>query len=139
MCDLYCQHYRRQLGGSFPVFAGIRYQQGNGLGDFFRSVGRFFLPIATNVAKQFITTTASGLSEGQMLKDAAKSAIAPTIAQGLSSIVEQAAARHQKGQGRRRRRHSSRVYKAAKRTRVATKPKHKKSKKARILPTRDNF
>jgi hypothetical protein len=91
---LYCSYYHNQLGGALPVFQGSSVQYGDGLGDILKGVFRFFLPIASSVASKFITTTAHGLESGSSLKDAAKSAILPTVGETIFASANEGHARH---------------------------------------------
>ena len=45
----YADHYSRQIGGGF--YAGVKRQQGYGLGGLLAKLGRFVLPILKPVAK----------------------------------------------------------------------------------------
>lgn len=162
------KHYLSQSGGgapSYPVFRGSAYQHGQGIGDIFRHIGRWlapFLPVAVDAAKTFISGTASNLSQGKSIKEAAKSAISPTIKGAATGIGEAMASKinGQSGSGLRRgrrrrqgRRTRKRVYKGASHKRVVNKivlgrkrkrATHKKkaesvSKKLRFLLHPPNF
>lgn len=118
--DAFLHHYMNQRGdGQYPVFRGYPVQYGTGIGDFFRSIGRFLLPIFASGAKNFIQSTAGGLEQGRTLKEAAKSAIAPTLSGAVgdlsSGVVNKLAGR---GRGRKRKSRSKSKSKSAKRRRV---------------------
>lgn len=84
--------YRQQRGGgslSFPVYRGLQYQYGTGIGDIFRSIGRFLLPILSGTAAEFIRTTGVGLHEGKTFKDAAKSAIPHVVTKAIETGLGQ--------------------------------------------------
>ncbi len=99
----YCEHYlpqnggslrsfqSNQIGGMLPSFQGTQYQRGHGLGDIlrgiFRTVFPLFAPIATNSASTFIKSAGEALIEGKTLKDAAKSAFAPTAGALIDSTA----------------------------------------------------
>lgn len=139
--------YRQQRGGgallNFPVYRGAEYQYGNGIGDIFRSIARFLVPILVPTAAEFIRTTGIGLQEGKTFKDAAKASLPHTITKAIESGLGEIrrrggdpSDRGQMGSGRRgpltrsvtvhprKRKRSAtqnRVYKEAKRKRFAVK------------------
>ena len=82
----YLKYYQGQVGGAadFPVFVGG--QHGEGLGDFFRSVLRFIAPIALRGLSAFTSTTLRAHEGGATLKDAARSAIAPSLGAMASAV-----------------------------------------------------
>lgn len=83
-------HYIQQQGrGQFIPFQGGDFQYGNGIGDIFRSIGRFLLPILTSTAGGFIGSAAQGLSEGKSFGEAAKQAIKPSIGAAVDSTSSQ--------------------------------------------------
>ena len=86
--DSYIEHYRAQVGGKLPVFRGSPFQRGEGLGDIFRAVLRFLLPVASTAATTFIKGTADELNQGATLKDAAKGALGDTLRSGVGRAVE---------------------------------------------------
>lgn len=97
-------HYLNQNGGGgSQVFRGAQFQYGTGIGDIFRSLGRFLLPIFASSASGFIGSAAKGLSEGKNLKDAAREALKPTLGAAMETAGSQIMNRI-KGAGRRRRR-----------------------------------
>jgi hypothetical protein len=115
--------------GDGQVFIGLPYQRGSSFGSFFGGLFRRILPILGTVAKTFITSTAEGLNRGDTLGSSAKSALMPTLKEGISGAVrefrkrpappqdqaEQEADKSgeaQKGSGRKRRRvrHSGREH-----------------------------
>ena len=73
----YLAHYRNQHGGGMRFFRGG--QQGAGIGDIFRRVFRFIMPVATTGLKTFAQNALGGVSAGMPLLNAAKSAIGPTV------------------------------------------------------------
>ena len=100
-----------------------------------RHVIPIFAPVATSAATRFISSAASGLTQGQSLKDAALSAIKPTLTEAITNTGQAIANKvSQSGKGRKRKRKSKkskskRVYKGAgKRAKRHTKPKVKKPK-----------
>ena len=147
----YLRYYEQQSGGALPVFRGTPIQGGQGLGDIFRSVARFLLPIVApilgSVASKFVTTTSEGLNQGHSFRESAKGAIGPTLSAGLSSASEQVMNRisGQSGSGRKRKaapkkKKNAKKSKWAKGVFKGTKSKKKKSKKNkknsfRVLPT----
>lgn len=132
-------HYIRQKGGGmqYPVFRGSAVQYGNGIGDIFKAIGRFLIPILGGSAATFLNTAASGFLEGQPLKESIKGAIGPTMSKAFYSTAEQVKKRisPQEGSGSRKRR---RVGGQTKGARKATKRVYKgayggsSAKKARI-------
>lgn len=131
LCKAYFEHFKKQQGGSLGTFQGSRFQSGEGLGDIFRAVGRFLFPIFSSGASRFITSTASGLNSGQNLKDAAKSAIGPTMNDVLSNAGD-AVMKKMSGSGRKRRRTKRGVYKGQpkRKRRKSTKQKGKGRKRS---------
>lgn len=113
--DAIVAHYSKQYGSgasSYPVFRGSSVQYGNGIGDIFKSIGRFLLPIFASSAKTFVQSAAQGMSEGHSLKDAAKQALKPT----MTSTVQDAGERIFKrfvgaGKGKKKKRKPSPLYK----------------------------
>jgi hypothetical protein len=84
----YLKYYQGQVGGSvdIPVFVGG--QHGEGLGDFFRSVLRFIAPIALRGLSTFASTTQRAHEGGASLKDAARSAIGPSLGAMAGAVGE---------------------------------------------------
>lgn len=84
----YLRYYRGQVGGSvdIPVFIGG--QHGEGLGDFFRSVLRFIAPIALRGLSTFASSTQRAHAGGASLKDAARSAIGPSLGAMAGAVGE---------------------------------------------------
>ena len=82
----YLKFYQSQGGGSLdmPVFVGG--QHGEGIGDFFRSVLRFIAPIALRGLSAFASNTMRAHEGGASLKDAARSAIGPSLGAMASSL-----------------------------------------------------
>lgn len=85
----YIRYYRNQVGGSgeIPVFIGG--QHGEGLGDFFRTILRFIAPIALRGISTFTQSTLRAHEGGASLKDAARSAIGPSLSAMASSFNPQ--------------------------------------------------
>ena len=128
-CRNYCHYYNSQLGGDLSVFRGTRYQEGSGIGDFFKGLWKFVSPIVGSAAKTLVTTAGSNLSSGANWKEAAKSALVPTIASGVGALVEKLERKNQSG-GRRKRRHTSTVpLFGGKRRRAVYKGQQQKKKK----------
>lgn len=140
--NLLVEHYlktksRQQRGSgspyasSYPVFRGAPLQYGSGLGNFFRSIGRFLIPIATSVASSFLTSAAQGIGEGKSIKEATKGALVPSIRSATSSLDEQIIKRinpktngePQKGKGRKRKHVRSALYKHPKKACACKKPR----------------
>jgi len=94
----YLSYYRHQVGGSvdIPVFIGG--QHGEGLGDFFRSVLRFIAPIALRGLSTFASTTQRAHESGASLKDAARSAIGPSLG-AMAGAVGESMKNRQAGMG----------------------------------------
>lgn len=145
------RHYTNQRGSgatNFPVFRGSAVQYGNGIGDIFRSIGRFLLPIFASSAKTFVQSAAKGLGEGQSLKEAAKHALKPTAMSAVQDTTERVFKKFT-GQGKRRRRSrkkkaaaavagrrsSKRVYKHAPAARKRKSPRKPKPSFKRFIPT----
>jgi hypothetical protein len=82
----YLKYYQSQIGGGsdIPVFIGG--QHGEGIGDFFRSVLRRILPIALRGLSTFATSTMRAHEGGASLKDAARSAITPSLGAMASAV-----------------------------------------------------
>ena len=152
LSDRYYRHYAGQMGGSLAAFHGSRHQNGEGLGDILRSIGRFLLPIigpiASTAATHFIKSTSSGMDEGKSLRDAAKGALAPTLTSTLTSASDQIMGRLNKFQtgGRRKRRRGTKKVAKTRKTKAApkrrvykAKRKGTKSKSKRIRFLNPNF
>lgn len=116
-----------QWGTGYPPYRN--FQEGEGIGDIFRTVMRFLLPIVTPIAAQtaskFIGSTAQAMKEGHSIGSAAKRSIAPALGVALegatSKIMEGVTKATQGGTGRKRkRRRTSGARKRVKRRRVAT-------------------
>lgn len=129
-------------GSDYPVFRGASVQYGGGIGDIFRSIGRFLLPVFASSARTFVESTAKGLGEGQSLKDAAQGALSPTLATTASQATS-AITRKLSGRGRKKKRMSQRggkrksqkrVYKGAGKRKSKRKTHRKKSAK-RFCPS----
>lgn len=85
----YCRYYQAQSGGGdIPVFRGGR-QSGEGLGDILRGIFRFIAPLALRGISAFAGHTLDAHQKGATLKDAAKSAINPTLSSVASGFAEQ--------------------------------------------------
>jgi hypothetical protein len=109
-CAIYCRYYEAQRGGEIPVFRGGR-QSGEGLGDILRGIFRFIAPIALRGFTTFAGHTLDAHQRGATLKDAAKSALTPTLNSVTSGIAEQFRGQQQQQTGsgvRRIRRHHQR-------------------------------
>lgn len=120
-------HYLNQSGrgvGQYPVFRGAQVQYGNGIGDIFRSIGRFLLPIFSSSAKTFVQSAAQGLSEGQSIKEAAKQALKPTLSSAMSGTAEQVM-KKVSGEGKRRKRRGPKRRRAAKKQVIHKAPVYK--------------
>lgn len=151
------RHYLSQTGGGagddYPVFRGAPYQYGSGFGSILKTIGRFLFPIAASAAKSFISSAASGLSEGKSIKEAARGALGPAIESLGSDVTKHVASKvsgQQGGKGKRRkskrRKAKKQVYKRVRRSpRQASKRKIAISqlpqfnKRARILLHPTNF
>ncbi len=96
----YCRYYRAKSGGEIPVFRGGR-QSGEGLGDILRSVLRVVFPIVLRGIGTFAGHTLDAHQKGATLKDAAKSAINPTLSSVTSGFTEQFRGNAQSGSGMR--------------------------------------
>jgi hypothetical protein len=84
----YCRYYHAQSGGEIPVFRGGR-QSGEGLGDILRGIFRFIAPLALRGISAFAGHTLDAHQKGATLKDAAKSALTPTLNSVASGFAEQ--------------------------------------------------
>lgn len=84
----YCRYYQAQSGGEIPVFRGGR-QSGEGLGDILRGIFRFIAPLALRGISAFAGHTLDAHQKGATLKDAAKSALNPTLNCVASGFAEQ--------------------------------------------------
>jgi hypothetical protein len=91
---VYYRYYRSQSGGEIPVFRGGR-QSGEGLGDILRGIFRFIAPIALRGFSTFAGHTLDAHQKGASLKDAAKSALNPTLNSVTTGIAEQFRGRQQ--------------------------------------------
>lgn len=103
----FLRHYQNQYGSGFPVYRGDRLQSGAGLGSILRGIGRFLFPILAPAAKTFIGSTMEAREQGKSFKEAARSALTPTLQSAISTTTEQIAKRMsgpQKGGRRRKRR-----------------------------------
>lgn len=100
---VYYRYYEAQRGGEIPVFRGGR-QSGEGLGDILRGIFRFIAPIALRGFTTFAGHTLDAHQRGATLKDAAKSALTPTLNSVTSGIAEQfrGGGQKQAGSGARR-------------------------------------
>ena len=130
-----------QYGGArLPVYHGERYQYGDGIGDIFRGIGRFLLPILSPIFSKgigsFVSNTASGLSSGQSLGEAAQSAIKPTAIDTVNAAGERIVRRIQTGQGRRRKRKSTSSVQVGGKRRRKSKKKKRTTKKTRKVKRR---
>ena len=123
----YTQHYLNTQSGSgiLPGFEGTLYQEGNGLGDIFRSVIRAIFPILSSGANTFIRA-AEGITQGKSFGQAALGAVGPAISDVIGQSVNRVM---QKGSGRRRKRRSKR--KVYKHKRKVTSKKRKKTHQKR--------
>jgi hypothetical protein len=83
----YCRYYHAQSGGEIPVFRGGR-QSGEGLGDILRGIFRFIAPLALRGISAFAGHTLDAHQKGATLKDAAKSALTPTLNSVASGFAE---------------------------------------------------
>ena len=114
--------YHPQAGGAlYPVFRGSKQgQYGEGFGDIFKSIWKWVFPVVSSSAGTFLQQMVKSKSEGSNWKEAAKSALKPTILEGISRGAEQVSKAldesksSQEGKGRRKKRHrkqSKGVYK----------------------------
>lgn len=142
--DTFYNYYtQRQRGGALasvdgiPVFRASRrhVQGGAGLGDVLRSAFRWFLPVALRGASTFANAFLKSHDQGATMRDAAKSAIAPTLNAAAVAIKKRMQAKEklqapmdtaQVGTGRKRRRRG--VYKGKQKRRKTAKGKSKKTK-----------
>ncbi len=119
--------YHPQAGGAlFPVFRGSRQSQyGEGFGDIFKSIWKWVFPVVSNSAGTFLQEMVKSKAEGSNWKDAAKSALKPTILEGISRGAEQVSKAldesksSQEGRGRRKKRRRKKakgVYKGPNKT-----------------------
>ena len=76
------QQEPHQSGGGLRVFPG-GLQGGAGIGDIFRKLFRFMVP----VAKSFASNTIQNVSSGMPLASAAKAAIQPTLSSAAAPLV----------------------------------------------------
>ena len=138
----YCRYYEAQSGGELPVFRG-GLQSGEGIGDFFRGLLRFVAPIAVRGIKTFAGNVMDAHQKGATLKDAAKSALKPTLGAVASSIGEQLQARNdqpQAGSGvfallRKRKFKAPQSGSGSKRRKVYKKPHLKRSSSGQFQPS----
>ena len=93
----YCEYYTKQYGGELPVFRGG--QHGAGLGDILRSVWRWIAPIALRGLSAFTSKTMEAHEKGASLKDAAKSAIGPSLGAMAQSFAANMQPAQQTGSG----------------------------------------
>ena len=81
-----------QLGGSaFPVYRGLPYQRGEGLGSVFKSVLRFLLPIGKAVGKEALNAglgVAADALQGEDIKKAARKRGAQALRNTAEHIQE---------------------------------------------------
>ena len=89
---VYDDYYLNQNGRGMPIFRGVRYQRGHGLGNMLRSLTKFALPFLKKgvkaVGKQAMRTgmnIAQEAMQGQNIKTAAKR----HLSQGLTELVTQ--------------------------------------------------
>ena len=110
--------YKNQYGGAlYPVFRGGRQvQYGEGFGDIFKSIWKWVFPVVSSGAGTFLEEMVKKKSEGLGWKEAAKSAIQPTITETISRGAEQVSKamdeskKSQEGRGRTRRTRCLSVY-----------------------------
>ena len=111
--------YKNQYGGAlYPVFRGGRQvQYGEEFGDIFKSIFKWVFPVVSTGAGTFIEEMVKQKVEGLGWKEAAKSAIQPTIMESISRGAEQVSKamdeskKSQEGRGRKRRKRRHSVYK----------------------------
>ena len=111
--------YKNQYGGAlYPVFRGGRQlQYGEGFGDIFKSIWKWVFPVVSSGAGTFLEEMVKKKSEGLGWKEAAKSAIQPTIMESISRGAEQVSKamderkNSQEGRGWKRRKRRQSVYK----------------------------
>ena len=111
--------YKNQYGGAlYPVFRGGRQlQYGEGFGDIFKSIWTWVFPVVSSGAGTFLEEMVKKKGEGIGWKEAANSAIQPTIMEAVSRGAEQVSKvmdeskKSQEGRGRKRRKRRHSVYK----------------------------
>ena len=108
---LYLLYHPQGGGALFPVFRGSKQAQyGEGFGDIFKSIWKWVFPVVSSSAGTFLQEMVKSKSEGSNWKDAAKSALKPTILEGISRGAKQVSKAldesktSQSGKGRRRKR-----------------------------------
>ena len=111
--------YKNQYGGAlYPVFRGGRQlQYGEGFGDIFKSIWKWVFPVVSSGAGTFLEEMVKKKGEGVGWKEAAKSAIQPTIMETISRGAEQVSKamderkKTQEGKGKKRRKRRHSIYK----------------------------
>ena len=82
-------HYLNTQSGSriLSSLEGTLYQEGNGLGDIFRSVIRAIFPILSSGANTFIRGAAEGISQGKSFGPAGLGAVGPAVSDVIGQSV----------------------------------------------------
>jgi hypothetical protein len=107
---LFNQYYDRQQkgGGNFPVYVGRPRQRGHGVGDIFKSIWRFILPVLKTIAPHALRAGANivdDVSSGNSWKDSTIKHGQSVLKQIPTAISAGVAARNsQSGSGVRRKR-----------------------------------
>jgi hypothetical protein len=135
----YFRYYQAQCGGEIPVFRGGR-QSGEGLGDILSTLFRRFLPIVLRGVGTFAGHTLDAHQKGATLKDAAKSAINPTLSSVTSGIAEQFRGNAQSGSGMRSIQHMKPKggESGVKSRNVYKRPKIKRTSNGKFAPATDS-
>jgi len=104
----YQRYYAQQagLGDSIPVFHGVEYQAGHGLGSIFGSLFRSALPIlkrgAAYLGRQALTTGADILQDAVFDHKDIKEATGARLRQAGHRIVDDVSNKFMEGRGRRK-------------------------------------
>lgn len=129
-----------QIGGAnYPIFHGIPYQRGAGIGSIFKSILRYLIPLGKEagaaIGRQGLQSTSNILSnvlEGKNLREALKD----ETRSGVKNLLNKAAERvGQMGNGRRRKRKifNEKLKTINKREKDSKKSKNKKHTKRKIF------
>lgn len=86
--DFSVYHGRSQFGQgfNFEVYKG---QRGDGLGDIFNSVWRFFRPVAMTGAKTLLKAGGEALKDGATVQDVLSNTLKPALGAVMASTAEQ--------------------------------------------------
>lgn len=135
--------YNNQFGGAnYPIFRGVPYQRGAGIGSVFKSILRFLVPLGKEagaaIGRQGLESTSRILSnvlEGKNVREALKD----EARSGVKNLLTKAAERvgqtgNGRGKGRNLKRKKSRTINSDKKmSKSLNKLKNKKRKKVRIF------